>query len=320
MWAALAAPLVPLAAAAPFLGLHVPWADGAEHWDSTGTVVHEAEPWPDFPVDGARLWDTRTTWAHLESADGQWQFATLEAHLDAAEQAGVDDVLLVLTGTPAWAATDPDAKGAPWLPIGSPSPPRDRADWRDYVRTVATRYGDRIDAYQIGNEPNHQWFWQGTPRELARLVASAADVLEQVDPTATVVAPGPVVTDPASAIGAARWWRAMAGTGIDALALQWYPRKSASPASLGPITDRLRHSVAGSELEVLPVWITEVNHRGVNADLVPGTMRVAARVGIERVYWYAWTEVPPPGLLRLQANSAAGRALARYAEATRRAR
>jgi hypothetical protein len=68
------------------------------------------------------------------------------------------------------------------------------------------------------------------------------------------------------------------------------------------------------------MWITEVNHRGVNADLIPGTMRVAARAGIERVYWYAWTDVPPPGLLRLQADSAAGLALARYAEATRRAR
>jgi hypothetical protein len=320
MLAALAASFVPLVAAAPFLGLHVPWADGAEHWNSQGIVVHEAEPWPDFPIDGARLWDTRTTWAHLEPVDDQWQFATLEAHLDAAESAGVGDVLLVLTGTPAWAARDPDAQGAPWLPTGSASPPRDRSDWRDYVRTVAERYGDRIDAYQVGHEPNLAWFWQGTPRQMARLVSAAVEEIRQVDPTATVVGPGPVVTDPASAVGAGRWWRAMAGTGIDALALQWYPRKGASPASLAPITDRLRYALAGSELEVLPVWITEVNHRGVNADLVPGTMRAAGRVGIERVYWYAWTDVPPPGLLRLQEDSAAGRALARYAEATSRAR
>ena len=219
-------------------------------------------------------------------------------------------MLLVLAGTPAWAASDSAAQAAPWLPAGSASPPRDLADWRDYVRTVATRYADRIDAYQIGNEPNHQWFWQGTPRQMARLVSAAVEEIRQVDPTATVVAPGPVVTDPASAVGAGRWWRAMEGTGIDALALQWYPLKGASPASLAPITDRLRYAVAGSELEVLPVWITEVNHRGVNADLVPGTMRVAARAGIERVYWYAWTDVPPPGLLRLFGESPGAMALA----------
>lgn len=320
MWAALAAPLVPLAAAAPLLGLHVPWADGAEHWDSRGNTVYEAEPWPDFPVHGARLWDTRTTWAHLEPANDQWQFATLEGHLHAAESAGVGDVLLVLGGTPAWAARDPDAEGAPWLPTGSASPPRDVSDWRDYVRTVAERYGDRIDAYQIGNEPNLDWFWQGSPREMARLAAVAVDVLAQVDPTATVVGPGPVVTDPASAVGAARWWRAMAGTGVDALALQWYPHRGTPPASLVSITGRLRAAVRGTALAGLPLWITEVNHRGVKADLIPGTMRVAQGAGIARVYWYAWTDVPPPRLLKLQPDTAAGRTLARYAEVTSRAR
>jgi hypothetical protein len=320
MWAALAVPMVPLVAAAPLLGLHVPWADGAPHWDSRGNTVQVAEPWPDFPVDAARLWDTRTTWAHLEPADDQWQFATLEAHLDAAESAGVGDVLLVLAGTPAWAARDPHAQGAPWLPIGSASPPRDLADWRDYVRTVAQRYGDRIDAYQVGNEPNFGWFWQGTPRQMARMVAAAVDEIKRADPKATVVGPGPVVTDPASVVEARRWWRALAKTGIDALALQWYPRKGTSPVSLVPITARIREAVAGTDLAGLPLWITEVNHRGVKADLVPGTMRAAQRAGISRVYWYAWTDVPPPGLLRLQADSAAGRALARYAEVTSRAR
>lgn len=310
MWAALAAPLVPLAAAAPFLGLHVPWADGAEHWGSTGTVVHEAEPWPEFPVDGARLWDTRTTWAHLEPANDQWQFSTLDAHLDAAEQAGVDDVLIVLAGTPAWAASDPAAQGAPWLPAGSASRPRDLADWRDYVRTVAERYGDRIDAYQVGNEPNHQWFWHGTPRQLARLVAAAVEVLDQVDPTATVVSPGPVVTDAASTLGARRWWRAMQGTGVDALALQWYPRRGTPPSALAPIAGRMHEGVAHTDLADLPVWITEVNHRGIKADLIPGTMRAAARAGIERVYWYAWTDVPPPGMLRLFGESPGAQALA----------
>lgn len=320
MWAALAAPLVPLAAVAPLLGLHVPWADGAEHWDSQGRIVREAEPWPDFPVDGVRLWDTRTTWAHIEPADDQWHFSTLEAHLDAAEAAGVDDVLLVLAGTPAWAAGDPTASGAPWLPAGSASPPRELSDWREYVRTVATRYGSRIDTYQVGNEPNHEWFWQGTPRELARLVAAAVDVIGEVDPGATVVAPGPVITDLLSSREARRWWRAMQSTGIDALALQWYPRKGTPPASLGPITQRMRKAVARTDLSDLPVWITEVNHRGVKADLVPGTMRAAGRAGIERVYWYAWMDVAPPGLLRLQADSLAGRALGRYADATSRAR
>lgn len=311
----------PLPPSTPTAGIHVPWAAGGAHYEN-GHLTSEAEAWPDFDVTALRLWDTRTTWADVEPSDDAWSFGHLDAHLAVAQSHGTDDVLLVLAGTPAWAARDPLAKGAPWLAAGSASPPQRMDDWRDYVRTIATRYAGRIDAYQIGNEPNHSWFWQGSPSELARLVRAGVHEIRRADPHARVIGAAPIVTTRTSTTAAAAWWRALAGTGIDALAFQWYPRRGTSAGTLGPIVDRLRAGVKGTDLARTPVWITEVNHRGGGrraGALVDATMSAAARHGVARVYWYAWTAIGPPGLLSLQQGSAAARALEDYA-VTRRVR
>jgi hypothetical protein len=323
---AIAAPLLALGLAAPgaiappVVGLHVPWAAGGTHYDERGQLTDEPEPWPGFQVPAVRLWDTRTTWADLEPRDDAWSFAHLDAHLAVAESHGTDEVLLVLAGTPGWAARDPNAAGAPWLPKGSASPPRDLAEWREYVRTVAMRYAGRVDAYQIGNEPNLSWFWQGSRAELARLVRAGAEEIHRADPQAKVVAPAPIVTTPASALGAARWWRALDGTGVDALALQWYPPHRTRPAALASVLDRMRAGIDGTDLADLPVWITEVNHVGGDRRaraLVDATMRVAHEQRVERVYWYAWTALGPPDLLDLQPGSPAARALRDYTVTSR---
>lgn len=304
----------------PTLGLHVPWAVGGAHFDESGRLTDEPEAWPGFTVPVVRLWDTRTTWADLEPSDDAWSFDHLDAHLAVARSHGTQDVLPVLAGTPAWAARDPDAEGAPWLPVGSASPPRDIREWREYVRTVATRYAGQVKAYQLGNEPNLSWFWQGSRATLARLVRAGAEEVRRADPHALVVAPAPIVTTPASAVGAARWWRALKGTAVDVLALQWYPERGTRPGALASVLDRMRAGVEGTDLDGLPVWITEVNHTGGDRQaltLVDATMRVAGREGVERVYWYAWTALGPPALLELQEGSAAARALRAYALTSR---
>lgn len=326
MLSAIAAPLLALGLASPaalpplLVGLHVPWAAGGTHYDAHGRLTDEPEPWPSFQVPAIRLWDTRTTWADLEPRDDAWSFDHLDAHLAVAESNGTDDVLLVLAGTPSWAARDPQAAGAPWLPMGSASPPRDLEEWREYVRTVATRYAGRIDAYQIGNEPNLSWFWQGSRADLARLVRAGAEEIHRADPQAKVIVPAPIVTTSGSALGAARWWRSLAGTGVDALALQWYPPHGTRPAALAAVLDRMRFGVAGTDLQGLPVWITEVNHMGNDRRakaLVDATMRIAREQRVERVYWYAWTALGPPALLDLEAGSPAARALRDYAVTSR---
>lgn len=297
------------------VGVHVPWADGGLYLDAEGSLTREPEVWPAARVPAVRLWDTRTTWAHLEPRDDDFRFDTLDAQVDAALAHGTRDILLVLAATPAWAAQDPTAVSAPWLTTGSASPPADIAQWEQFVEVVATRYRGRITAYQIGNEPNLDWFFQGTPRQLRAMVDTAAAVIDRVDPDALVVAAGPLVTDRASVTGARRWWRALRGADVDAHAVQWYPRTRARPVDLVAIMHRVRRFLPTDAR----VWITEVNFAKATtrtaADqrtLVRRTHRVAARAGAHRLYWYAWSQRISPRMLTLQQHTPAGRALLRW--------
>ena len=158
-----------------------------------GMHIHRAVPtarypvpcaWPDVGFYGWRLWDSSVSWPALEPSSNQWVFATLDSCVALAEQEGAE-VLLPLGLTPAWASSRPDEPSA--YGPGNAAPPRDLEDWRNYVRTVATRYKGRIKAYEIWNEPNLENFYSGTPEVMVNLAREAYSVLKEVDPSIVVV-------------------------------------------------------------------------------------------------------------------------------------
>ncbi|HJT91458.1 MAG TPA: cellulase family glycosylhydrolase [Mycobacterium sp.] len=75
--------------------------------------------------------------------------------INAAAERGMG-VLAVLNGTPAWGA-DPDEGG--WGVGAAPDPTAFAA----YAATVAQRYGVKISAYEIWNEPNAVPYWTPVP-------------------------------------------------------------------------------------------------------------------------------------------------------------
>ena len=145
--------------------------------------------WPTVPIGSLRLWDNETTWSVLEPAKGQYVWGKLDAAVANAEKNGVNNILLVLAGTPAWATDDPASGGAAGVLPGAAGMPRNIADWDSFVTAVATRYKGRISNYQIWNEANLSTFSTGTPAELAALTKHAYDIIKGIDPNATVVAP-----------------------------------------------------------------------------------------------------------------------------------
>ena len=141
-------------------------------------VLHPLTDWPN--VKRIRLWDCGTTWADLNPAKGVYVWDRLDAIVAGHPKARL---MLVLAVTPAWAATDPEAPSAPWIPAGSSSPPRDMDDWRAFVRAVVTRYRGRIHAYQVWNEPQLREFWTpyGSVSLLASMTARAAAIIRGID-------------------------------------------------------------------------------------------------------------------------------------------
>jgi len=115
--------------------------------------------------------------------DANW---TLMNNVMDAARAHNMGVLAVISHTPLWAAPSGTIPGA-----GAPDP----AVYADFVKQVATRYGDVISAYEVWNEPNSASFFQPMdPVKYTAILKAVYTTLKGVngtggvDPTSTVIA------------------------------------------------------------------------------------------------------------------------------------
>ena len=268
----------------------------------------EVEAWSSAPFGALRLWDNGTAWSQIEVKKGEFKWDNLEGALANAESKGMTDILMVLGTTPEWAAKKVGKDDYPQP--GAASAPKNLQDWSDWVTAVVTRYKGRISAYEIWNEANLKNFYNGTPEELAEMTKIANDIIKKVDPEALVVAASPALrldarfTDfyPAylKALAAANW-------PVDVLTLHSYPDGQGNPATRGALIQKFKDALtaAGAPAD-LPLWDTELNYGLPGPGDTPGadiTGPAAAgwivrtyidnlRYGIERGYWYIWTQVP----------------------------
>ncbi|MGL4502111.1 MAG: GH39 family glycosyl hydrolase, partial [Planktothrix sp.] len=153
----------------------------------TDPPITEHTPWPSVPIPTWRLVAAYVEWFALEPQKGEWNFEILDKSLELAEKHQVEP-LMYLGFSPRWASQRPDEPSA--YGPGKAAPPQNIEDWRNYVRTVATRYKGRIHYYELWNEPNgYKRFYTGTVAEMVELSREAYQILKEVDPTITVVSP-----------------------------------------------------------------------------------------------------------------------------------
>jgi len=281
----------------------------------TGTLFgnHPIVGTPEY-AGTVRLWDVSTSWNQIERRQGQFSWGALDREVAKAEAAG-QQVLLVLGGTPEWAAVGP-APGAEFAGTGSSMPMADPKAFEDYVRAVVRRYGGRISAYQIWNEANIPQFWRGTPELMADLTARANAIIKAEVPGAIVVA----------ASTGSRWVKgftefypeyltALRGYNwpIDAFSVHLYPLPDGTPRERSFLLGMMKTALRIAQAPPLPIWETEINYGITNpgtgdaARTIPNaeipayvarTYLDSLRYGIARSYWYAWT--PEYRLLGIQ--------------------
>ncbi|MGV0853405.1 cellulase family glycosylhydrolase [Mycolicibacterium phlei] len=104
-------------------------------------------------------------------------------------------VLGVLAHAPEWGSYYPE----PWVTGGLEEPPNIAA-FAAYAARVAQRYGDKVSAYEIWNEPNGLTGWapEINPALYTEVLKAAYTAIKSVDPDILVVAGvlGAVVTSP----------------------------------------------------------------------------------------------------------------------------
>jgi arabinogalactan endo-1,4-beta-galactosidase len=277
-----------------YFGLHVQ--------DPHGTAI-----WPNVGVGGVRLFDNYVNWANLEPKKGEWHFEDLDRLVNKARENGAD-VLLVLGQTPSWASARPN-ESSPYFP-GNAAEPADIEDWKQYVRTVATRYRGKISAYEIWNEANLKMFWSGNFIKMAELEREAYKVLKSIDPSITVVSASLTLTTKQTLND---YFSAGNGKFADVIGYHFYtPEYPPEPIFL-KYMPYLRDALDKYGLGTKPIWNTETGWLISEDDghfsdgristlwktwarptpeqaagYVIRALLIERLAGIKRFYWYGW--------------------------------
>lgn len=156
-------------------------------WDSIRS------DWPDSLGAGLlRIWNNGTYWAQLEPTQGIWNSKALERLDNFVSMARLRtpkaDVVITLGLTPPWATSNctladgyNDEPGAPPACSSPPTTTAQRDAWKNYVRTIATRYlKDGVRYFELWNEPDIMF--SGSHQDLVNLAADTKATLESVSP------------------------------------------------------------------------------------------------------------------------------------------
>ncbi len=236
-------------------------------------------------------------WSDLEPRPGAWNFSGIDKVVGEAQARGVR-ILGILGASPSWANG-----GKGWN-----YPPTDMEAWRNYVRTVVSRYRGRVSAWEIWNEENTEAFWQPEPDLDAYLVilAAASEEIRESDPLASVVMGGVAGLDPDFL---SRFLERGGAEYVDAVAYHPYPETIGEEGQPEEdtwrpkerlcrlIVDYLRNLISLYTPKELEIWLTEVGWTtcppsppGVDpstqASYLLRTMINYAGTGVDRVFWY----------------------------------
>lgn len=127
-------------------GFNIPIMDGDVDLDRA---------FADAKAAGATGWRGTVLWRLYEPSRGvydTWQRDRLDAAISKSVAAGLAPILCIGTA-PQWANGSSD-----WW-----RPPTNPADYGAFFGYVAGRYGTRVAAYEVWNEPNLGPFWGGAP-------------------------------------------------------------------------------------------------------------------------------------------------------------
>ncbi len=126
----------------------------------------------------------RFRWDLIEPEPGRFNWEPWDALVEAIGAHDGLELVAVLEGTPPWARSHL----APDEPL---APPENVVDFGEFAGELAARYADKINYYQVWDEPNLEshWGWlPPNPSEYAAMLAAAYEAIHGADPGATVIA------------------------------------------------------------------------------------------------------------------------------------
>ena len=277
-----------------------------------GMHIHRAlttTPWPEIEFGSWRLMDAYVSWFSLQGSPTKWDFKKLDALTHLAKKNNIE-LLMPLAFAPQWASAKPNEKG-PYGP-GSAAPPKDMADWKNYVTKLAKRYNKtifgNINIFEVWNEPNEHGFFSGSQEDLLALSKAAYSVIKEVNPANRMVSP--------SGVGGKgiTWLESYLEKGgseyADIIGFHFYV-PSDTPEAMVANIQKVKTIMSRLGIQNKPLWNTEMgwwiayedgtkeSTSSVGSDwlklsptqgaaFVSRALILGWAAGLERFYWYAW--------------------------------
>jgi hypothetical protein len=132
---------------------------------------------------GVRALRVSIGWDGLEPTRDKYDWTFWDSFMDIAVRENGIRVLPYVAYTPRWNST-----GGPddyWK-----SSPRSFDEFAETMNLLASRYRDRVDSWEIWNEPDNGDFWLGGVDAYAKLVLAGAPAIHRANPKAHVVLGG----------------------------------------------------------------------------------------------------------------------------------
>lgn len=232
-------------------------------------------------------------WALVEPEPGVYDWSRFELGFDVATALGFE-VMVTVGTTPDWAASAP----------GRTMPRLDA--WEAFCRTAVERYGDRVAAWEIGNEPNFPTFWLPEPdaAEYAAYLVAAHRGVKSADPDALTVA---MSTSGADVPFIEAVFEAGGAAATEAIAV--HPYTAAIGPEAGGQSEKLEALADLMRRWGLPprIWLTELGWGTHPTDrknavspeaqadyLVRGYTLARAVEGVERCFWFCARDFVQP--------------------------
>jgi hypothetical protein len=185
---------------ASLFGLHFRFNENVQSFGGPCPTVVLKQP-GNLPLGALRLWDTDTRWQNLNTASGVFNFTCLDPYLAYARSANLTDLILTLSSTPTWAASNPSVNDCDYsyFSLGDCSPPADlnsdgtgtNQHWRDYIYNLGLHIAGLLPGtymyptyFEMWNEFTRgsgtdctesaaQQSWLGTCEQLVRMAQDA---------------------------------------------------------------------------------------------------------------------------------------------------
>ncbi|NMB99895.1 MAG: family 1 glycosylhydrolase [Thermoanaerobaculaceae bacterium] len=118
-------------------------------------------------------------WNVVEPKPKQYRWDMVDRVVKNAEERNID-ILAILGYCPEWAAQNGDIHDLP----------RDVEEWKEYVRTIVSRYKGRINYWTLWNEPNSRTFFRGSLDQfIDEVFIPGIQAAKEANPNAKIVGP-----------------------------------------------------------------------------------------------------------------------------------